>query len=96
LPALPWPLRKLQAVRFWTHTFAAFHTMIPLRPSAPPLPWGPRFWSRLARLHAGPDLVPSTTTVLRFMPRTYTRGVVIKMPAAVSDRPAGAREDLVL
>ena len=51
-------------------TLFAFHTTMPLRPWALPPTTGPRFWSCGAALHVDePALVPSTTTVLRFMPR---------------------------
>ena len=67
----PVPPRKLQAVRFWTQTSLAFHTMIPLSAlSGPPLPCGPKFWvARCPAAGCDPDLVPSTITVLRFIPR---------------------------
>ncbi|MGA8338885.1 MAG: hypothetical protein WB761_29385 [Solirubrobacteraceae bacterium] len=98
LPALPVPPRKLQAVRFWTDTPSALYTMIPLRPSWPPLPSeGPKFSSAAFELHCGePGLVPSTTTVFRFIPRRVTLGVAISTAAGVSDASVGALELVVL
>src|SRR5438309_8356174 len=81
LPAPPFPPRKLQAVRFWTHTLSAFQTMIPFRPPGPPSTLGPKFWLALTLLHGAPALVPSTITLLRFMPRRRRRGVLMRMPA---------------
>ena len=63
-------------------TSFAFHTTMPLRPWALPPTTGPRFWSCGAALH-GPDepaLVPSTTTVSRFMPRMWRSEVVTTTP----------------
>src|SRR5690242_19913945 len=91
LPLPPDPPRKLQAVRFWTHTSLARHTMIPFRPYG--VPWeslGPKFWSLVAVLQDGPDLVPSTITLLRFMPRMNRCGVVTSTPDGSSGLPLGA------
>src|ERR1035441_5070716 len=97
LPASAEPPRKLQTVRFCTLTLAAFQTMIPLRPLAPFELLGPKFcrysWRRQ---RAEPGLVPSTITVLRFMPRRYTSRAVISTPAGKSEPPFGVRLELVL
>src|ERR1700685_2779354 len=96
LPASPAPFRKLQTVRFSTVTLAAFQTMIPFSPCAFPLIFGPRFWSAALVLQAGPLLVPSTITVLRFMPTIQMSGLVTSTPADSSARPRGCRLEGVL
>ncbi len=60
----------------------AFHTTIPLRPWCLPPTTGPRFWSCGAELQAvaPPALVPSTMTVLRFMPRMCRSEVCTTTP----------------
>ena len=71
--------------------------MIPFSPSAPFLGSGPKFCAAADLLQRGePGLVPSTTTVFRFIPRTWMRGVVIRTPAGVSAAPLGALLELVL
>ena len=81
-PESPVPARKLQAVRFSTLTSSAFHTRIPLRPTAWPFgPAAPKFWSAGSELHAGdPALVPSTMTPDRLIPRRWMSGVSIMTP----------------
>src|SRR5947209_19472209 len=97
LPARPAPLRKLQAVRFSIQTSSAFQTTRPFSPSGPFEPAGPKFWSAWLRLHGRePRLVPSTTTLLRFIPRRCRSGVVISTPAGVSEASFGARLERVL
>src|SRR5437588_1619614 len=85
LPALPAPLRKLQAVRLSTLTPSTFQTTMPLRPSGlPPSPLTPKSWSESLLLHCGaPGLVPSTTTRLRSMPRRWMPGVAMMSAAGV-------------
>src|SRR5579863_6518009 len=91
LPVSPVPPRKLQVVRFWTQTLSAFHASIPSRPAVPPLSLGPKFWADFLLLQTGvPGLVPSTITVLRFIPRTETSGFVSSTPAGTSGLPLGA------
>ena len=96
LPASPAPPKKLQTVRFSTSTLLAFQTMIPFNPWALPLTFGPKFWSAARLLHAGPLLVPSTITELRFMPTIQMSGLVTSTPAASSARPRGCRLEVVL
>ena len=92
LPVLPAPLRKLHVVRFCTHTSSAFHTMIPFSPSAPPSNRGPKFWALCDLLQgADPGFVPSTITLLRFIPRRYRPGFVTRTPAGTSRRRFGER-----
>ena len=81
-PESPAPPRKLQAVRFAMLTSFAFHTTIPLRPSALPPTTGPKFWYCGSELHGvgAPALVPSTMTVSRFMPRMCRSEVCTTTP----------------
>ena len=70
LPASRVPSRKLQAVRFCDPDVVGLphHDPVQARRGLPPIV-GPKFWSACALLHARSGLVPSTITVLRFMPR---------------------------
>ena len=62
-------------------TLSAFDTTMPLRPVALPSLTTPNCWSASAAEHwAAPAFVPSTTVVLRSMPRRWTPAVVISTP----------------
>ncbi len=68
------PVRKLQTVRFSISTLLAFHTTMPCDdpPASRRAAVAPRSWSasgRSAEQVGEPGLVPSTITVLRFIPR---------------------------
>ena len=106
LPASRAPPRKLHAVRFSIETLPAFHTMSPLTPEAPPAactayglalddaePLRPKFCAEPLLLHAAdPGLVPSTITVLRFMPRMCRSGVVMSTRGRELRRALGRRD----
>ncbi len=82
---------------FWTETLSAFQTMTPLSPSAEPPTTGPKFCAEGLRAHAGePGLVPSTITVLRFIPRRWRLALVISTPAGRFVTPAGSWPAVVL
>src|ERR1700747_1017135 len=84
-PSPPDPPRKLHAVKFCTETLLAFQTTIPLSPSVPPLPAGPKLCAACFVLHRpDPGFVPSITTLLRFIPRSFRLRVVISTAAGVS------------
>ena len=69
---------------------------MPLRPSVWPLIFGPWFWAALLLVQAPPDVVPSTITVLRFIPRMKIRDFVIRIPAGALVAPLGVSLDVVL
>ncbi len=85
-------------MRFSTFTLSAFQTMIPFSPACPPLTLGPKFCADFLSLHrAVCGLVPSTTTLLRLMPRSVRLRVWMTTPAGnwCLD-PRGNFQDLVL
>ena len=73
-------------MRFWIETPEAFHTSMPLRPMWWPSSIGPSAWSFLSPLHgaAAVRFVPSTITVLRFIPRRWMPSVSMRTPAGYS------------
>jgi len=75
------PEKKLQTVRLSTLTPFACQTTIPLRPAGIPPTEAPNCWSAGLDEHAGaPGFVPSTTTLVRLMPRRWTCEVVMRTP----------------
>ena len=80
-----------------TQSGPTFQTITPLSPVGPLELAGPKFWSAGSCCTSGPTSVPSTITVLRFMPRSAHVGRIDQHAGGeVADPLLGVRLDVVL